>query len=563
MVGGGVAAQWVASWLRVPSVLILLPLGILAGPVTGIVDPSALFGDALFPVIAIAVGLILFEGGLSLQLSSAKVVGRPVLGLITVGVAITWLAGGFAAVYLFGFPRSVGFLLGAILVVSGPTVVLPLLQTIRLRDPIGPILRWECITIDPIGALLAVAVFEAIVDTESGFNPFATLTGSAAVGITVGVVGGFGLAAILRFHLVPDRLHNPLTLAVVVTCFVVANILSVEAGLFATTIMGVVLANQRLTAVKHIAGFGEDLGVLLLGGLFIVLGATIDFDAMRSVFLPSIGLLGILLVTRPVVVWLCTFGSKVTNAERAYLSLIAPRGVIAASVGALFSVSLQEKGIEGASQLAPAAFCVIIGSVAFASLIARPASVRLRVAAAERQGILLAGNDEWLLDAAGVLAANDVSVLLVNVDGDPEEASSRGVLSYNGPLESEDFIEAIAGVGIGSAVIAVESETSLSFLVERLSELLGRENVYAVAGVDERRPASARAWGRSAFGGRLDGIAHDAERLWDVEVVPLAELEDDVAAVIPLFFLAEGTAPVVAGQKPQREAERAVVLVVS
>ena len=320
MICGGVGAQWLAAWLRIPSVLVLLPAGVLAGPITGVVDPEALFGEALFPLIAIAVGLVLFEGGLSLDLAKARAVGRPVAGLVTVGLVLTWAVGSAAAIVLFEVQASLGLLLGAILVVSGPTVVLPLLDTVRLREPVSSVLRWECIIIDPIGAVLAVAVFEAIVDAEGGFNPASVLLSSAAAGVVVGAGAGLGLAVILRLHLVPDRLQSPLTIGTVVVCFVGANSISVEAGLFATTVMGVVVANQRLAPVGHIAAFGEDVGVLLLGGLFMVLGATIDFDAMRSVLVPACALLVILLAARPVVVRLSTLGSDL-QAARSGLSL--------------------------------------------------------------------------------------------------------------------------------------------------------------------------------------------------------------------------------------------------
>lgn len=550
VIGAGVCAQWVAHSLRLPSVLVLLPAGVLVGPVLGLVDPVALFGEALYPAIAIAVGLVLFEGGFGLQLSGSRALRRPVIGLVTAGVAITWLASGLAAVLLFGLPARVGLLLSAILVVSGPTVVLPLLASVRLRDPVRSILRWECIVVDPIGAVLAVAVFEAIVDADAGINPLVTLATSTVVGTSTGVVAGLAVAALLRRHAVPDRLHNPLTLASVVGCFVLANLVSVEAGLFTTTVMGVVLANQRVTPVAHIAAFGEDLGVVVLGGLFVVLGSTVDLSAVSSVWLPSLGMVVVLLAVRPAVVWASTVGSELQDNERWYLSLIAPRGVVAASVAALFAVSLQRRGIDGAALLAPTAFCVIIGTAVSASLVARPAARWLRVAEAERCGVLLAGHQRWLLDSAAELSAAGVPVLVVPVDGDGDDAAGRDLLTYSGPLDGDGLAEAIEAVGVHEAVIAVDADAVTPFLVERLSELLGRRHVFRVPspGAQERQ-AWSRAWGRRAFS---DAGAETPRDGWSITTLPATALTDRSPDVVPLFLLRPDRSPLVLG--PTRKA---------
>ena len=544
ILGAGVLAQWLASTLRVPSVLILLPAGVIVGPVSGLVDVEALFGDALFPLVAIAVGIILFEGGLGLDLALIRRVGRPVVGLVTVGLALTWAVGAGASLVLFDLPASVALLLGAVLVVSGPTVVLPLLDSVQLREPVGQVLRWECIVIDPIGAVLAVSVFEAIIDSETGLNPLAVLLSSAVVGVLVGTAGGLGLALLLRWHLVPDRLHSPLTLAIVVGCFVAANALSVEAGLFATTVMGMVVANQRLAPIAHIAAFGEDVGVLLLGGLFIVLAATVELHALRSVLVPGVLLLIVLLAVRPLVVRLSTLGSTLTRHDRTYLALIAPRGVVAASVAALFSVSLEREGVRGAAELAPAAFVVIIGSVAFASAVARPAADRLRVAAAPRTGVLLAGDQEWLVDMAAALAAREVPVMLVSPGDDDRLASDRGLLTYQGALDDPQLNEAMEAVGVGAAVVAVAVEGVGPFLIERLSEALGRSNVYVVRLGGGGSPRHhARAWGRRAFGGALDEASDDGP--WTITTSPIERFDRAPRDAVPLAYLrADGTASI-------------------
>ncbi|HRW39659.1 MAG TPA: cation:proton antiporter, partial [Aquihabitans sp.] len=552
----GVGAQWLAARVRVPSVLLLLPAGVLAGPVTGLVDPDELLGEALFPVVAVAVGLILFEGGTSLRLAGSGGLRRSVTGLVTVGVVITMVAGAAGAVALLDLPVGTALVLGAILVVSGPTVVLPLLDAVRLRERLGAVLRWEAIVIDPIGAVIAVATFEAVSEGRSAAGTVQVLLASATVGAVAGLLAAGGLALLLRRHLVPDRLHNPMTLAVVVGTFVAANELSPEAGLFAVTVLGVALANQQMTPIAHIASFGEDLGVLLLGGLFVLLGATVELDAARKVLLPSLALLGVLLVVRWLAVWASTLGAGLTRTERAYLSLIAPRGIVAASVAALFGVRLQAEGVEGGELLAPAAFVVVLGSVAFVSAVARPASQWLHVAEAAPRGVLLAGDAPWLVDAAAVLADHDVPVMVVHLHDDGERAVDRGVPTFQGAIEDDELAEAIHGLGLAKAVVATDTEGADSFLVDRLSDILGRRQVYRVERSHRADRASrSRAWGRRAFphltlgardhaGEDGEGIDPDDPRLrWDI--VAVADAAEHPGAV-PLFRLRDDRSPVVA-----------------
>lgn len=514
--GAGIGSQLIARAVRIPSVLLLLPVGILVGPGLNLLDPTVLFADALYPVIAIAVGLILFEGGVGLRLSGAGIVRRPVMGLVTIGVVVTLAIGGSAATLLLGVPADVGFLIGTILVVSGPTVVLPLLEVVRLREPVGSILRWECIAIDPIGAVLAVAVFNAIIDSHAGFNPLATLAASAAVGIATGTVAGFGLALLLRYHLIPDRLQSATTLALVIGCFVLANTLSVEAGLFATIVMGIVLANQRLAPTSHIANFGEDLGVLILGGLYIILGATASLTEMRAVLVPAVGLLIILLAVRPLAVWISTIGAGLATTERWYLSLIVPRGIIAASVSTLFAAALRDQGVNGATKLAPVAFVVILGSVVVASALARPAARWLRVAAPTPRGILLAGSETWMIDAGKVLARNGVPVLIADSDA-KGTAASAGLLTFTDSLDSATLPEALDAVGVGVAVVGSNDGVADTFLVDQLSQRLGGQNVYLVDTPQARREISERRyWGRPVFSG-----LGDRDWGWEWEIVEL------------------------------------------
>ena len=264
----GIGAQWLAGRLRLPSILLLLVLGFLAGPVTGLIKTEETFGELLFPIVSLSVAVILFEGGLSLRRSELprlrSVIGR----LISLGALVTWLIGALAARFIIGLDWPLSVLLGAILIVTGPTVVGPLLRQIRPHGRVGSALKWEGILIDPVGAVLAVLVFEAILDGEFGQAP-----GIIGLGViqtlAIGVIGGLLFAGILvlvmRRYWVPDHLHNPVTLLMVVAAFALSNLLHPEAGLLTVTVMGVVMANQNQVSIRHIVEFKENLQVLLIG----------------------------------------------------------------------------------------------------------------------------------------------------------------------------------------------------------------------------------------------------------------------------------------------------------
>ena len=330
----GVGMQWLARRLQLPAILLLIAAGLVVGPWLDLVDPDEIFGDALFPVVSLAVGLLLFEGGLGLDIAELRTSGaKPVVRLITIGVVITGVALALVAMPLFDLPLSQAALLGALLVVSGPTVVGPLLKLSRPRAPSSTILRWEGIMIDPIGATLALIVLEVILNEGS---PGERLLGTAGVGIAFGILGSILLVGALRKFLVPDDLELAVTFMIVVGAYAGAEAVQSESGLFATTALGVVLANQRFIQVRRITAFNEDIGIILLGGLFILLSARVDVDQLVDVIVPSIALVAVaVLVVRPVVTWVCTVGSGMKWADRAFVGWMSPRGIVAAATSAL------------------------------------------------------------------------------------------------------------------------------------------------------------------------------------------------------------------------------------
>lgn len=274
--GIGVAAlgcQWLAWRLKLPAILFLLLSGILAGPILGWLDPQEMFGPLLMPLVSLAVALILFEGSLTLHLSEWKEIGSVVHRLVTVGALSTWAVITLATHWLLGFDWMLALLFGTLTLVTGPTVIVPMLRVVRPKASIANILRWEGIVIDPIGALLAVVVYSFIIASASGdglSHSLLTFGGVILCGSLFGIAGGWVLGQIMRRQWLPEYLHNLATLAGVLGIFIASNQVMHESGLLAVTLMGMWMANMKGVDVRHILHFKENLSVLLISGLFIL-----------------------------------------------------------------------------------------------------------------------------------------------------------------------------------------------------------------------------------------------------------------------------------------------------
>jgi NhaP-type Na+/H+ or K+/H+ antiporter len=449
----GIGAQWLAWRLRLPSILLLLAFGFLVGPATGLLDPDALFRELLFPVVSISVGLILFEGGLSLRLADLREIGRPLWSLITIGALITWVLASWAGHAILRLDAGPALLLGAILVVTGPTVVGPLLRHVRPSGRVAAVAHWEGIVIDPVGAVLAILVYEALaVAPATGMFAAARavlpqLGLTLVVGLAIG--GAFALAALelLRRFWVPDFLQNPLLLMLVVGAFAASNLAQPESGLLTVTLMGVVLANQSSVPVKHIIEFKENLRVLLIAALFILLAARVapsDFTALG--WRGPLFVAFLVLVVRPLSVFAATLGTSLQPKERVFLAWLAPRGIVAASVASVFALRMGETG----AGLVPATFLVIVGTVAVYGLTAAPLARRLGLSNPNPQGILFASAHAGARAIAKAVRAAGFPVLLVdNNRGNATAARLEGLPSAFTSILSEDALDGAPQSGLG------------------------------------------------------------------------------------------------------------------
>lgn len=369
-------AQWLAWSVRVPAILFLLLSGLLLGPVTGLLDPDQLLGDLLFPLVSLSVAIILFEGALTLHLTELKGIGKVVRNLCSTGMVTSFAVIGAASYFLLGLDWRVAMVLGAVLVVTGPTVIAPMLNVIRPVREVDKILRWEGIVIDPIGALFAVLVFEAVRLGSQGDlvgHTLLALAKTVGVGSLIGVGAGWLTTLLIRKDWLPVSLHKFGVLALVLVTFTLSDWLSHESGLLAVTVFGIWLANQEGLDLEEVLAFKEDLAVILISSLFILLAARLDLAQLWQLGPMVLALLCVVqFVARPLCILVSTRGSDLPWRARALLAWIAPRGIVAAAVSASFAISMHEAGIEDADKLVPLVFAVIIFTVVLQSLTATP-----------------------------------------------------------------------------------------------------------------------------------------------------------------------------------------------
>ncbi len=433
----GVFCQWFAWRIKAPAIIPLLAAGFVAGPLLNIIHPRESLGELFFPLVSLSVAIILFEGALTLTWSDVRHVVGPVRGLLTIGALVTWFGGAAGAHFIVGLPWNLALLFGALIIVTGPTVITPLLRNVRPTANIASILRWEGIIIDPIGAMLALLAFEAIVlGSQQHTGELLLLTVGA--GTALGLAAGFAIAELLRRQWVPEFLDNFLVLAAVVGTYAISNLCAEESGLLAVTVMGITMANIRNLDVEHILNFKENLSIFLISMMFIVLSARIEWPSADN-FLAGLAILAVAtLVIRPLSVYVSTLFSPLKFAERTMVAYVSPRGIVAAAVSALFALRLEEQGISGANELVALTFMIIIGTVVLQSVTAARVARWLDVVQPQSRGVLIVGSSELPRLLAQALQKQEIPVLVADDDWQGiSQCRMTGIPTYFGNPVSE------------------------------------------------------------------------------------------------------------------------------
>ncbi len=509
-------AQWAAWRVRLPAILFLLVFGILVGPVAGVLDPDALFGDLLFPLISLSVAVILFEGSMTLKFSELHEIGSSVRNLVTIGTLVTWLVTALIVHLVMGFDLALATLFGAMVVVTGPTVIVPMLRTVRPVRKVANILRWEGIVIDPIGALLAVLAFDFYISAHKfeTLGPILELFAYIVfIGSALGALAGVSLGFILRKRWLPEYLRSPFTLLIVFVIFALSEGFSHESGLLAVTIFGIVLTNQKGVDVHDIVDFKESLAVLLIGGLFILLAARMDFSGLVAVgWQALLVLFGIMFIARPLAVAASTIGSGLSFNEKVIIAWIGPRGIVCAAIAAIFALRLEEIGTPGGELLVPLAFMVIIGTVVIQSFTAKPLAAWLGVRDPAPLGFLIVGGGRVARMIARELNALELRTVIADSDWDNiRTARMEGIETYFGNPVSDDADRYLDLSGIGG-LISISGRANFDVLNSmHFRREFGAANIYELPSSAEGAQKAKHRIGERLRGKRLfgDDVTHN------------------------------------------------------
>lgn len=507
----GIVAQWVAWKFKIPAILPLILIGLLVGPVaaeflsedgTKWIEPiwnekEGLFpGESLFYFVSLAISIILFEGGLTLKMSEIKNVGPVITKLITLGSLVTFFGAAIAAHYVFYLTWEISFLFSALIIVTGPTVITPILRNIPLKKDVSAVLKWEGILIDPIGALVAVLVFEFI--TVEGGGEF-TKTAFIEFGkiVLFGSTFGFTFAHALNFSInknwIPHYLLNVFALAAVLGVFVLSDSFAHESGLLAVVVMGMVLGNSNSAYLKELLYFKESLSVLLISILFILLAANINMKELYLIYNWNTAVLFaiVVFIIRPIGVFLSTKGSTLKRNEKLFISWVGPRGIVAAGIASLFGLKLAKNGVPGAEYITPLVFMIVLGTVLLnattARLFARLAGVFLN----KSEGILIVGASEVSRLVGNYLEQNGRHVVLIDSNEfNIEKAKDLGLEALNTNIYSDKLLDNIELNDVGYLMALTGNSDINKYAINKFSKQFGENGSFRLVTTDEMNDPS-------------------------------------------------------------------------
>lgn len=539
----GIGAQWLAWRLQAPAIVLMALAGLAAGPLSAVIfgepllDPDAVFNgggnDLLRPIVSLAVAVILFEGGLVLKFENLRDAGSAVRRMVFVGGPLAWLFGTLAARYAAGLDWSSSIVFAGVMVVTGPTVIMPLLRQSKLGGRTGQFLKWEGIVNDPVGALFAVASFEIIrvaATGESIVGKGAMIVVAAGLGVALGVAFGWAMVRAYRAGWTPEYLKAPIIFASIILCYALAEQIEKEIGLVAVTAYGMTLANSRLAGLEELRKFKEDIAVLLVSGVFVILTANLKPDIIRDAlnWRTLAFLVTMMFIVRPLSVWMSTYGTLKRN-EALLLGWIAPRGIVAVAVSSLFATLLEDLGrrgdskfyFSGAEQITPLAFAMVFATVVLHGFTIGPLARRLGLARKEKPGVLLVGVNPWSTDLAKVLG--DVGVEAILADNNWRRlrpAREAGLNTFFGEVLSEDA-EVKLDHSAFDQVVGLSANEPYNALVSRhFAPELGRHKVHQLSAQDtddeDPRAIGMGTRGRTLIrrGRGYDSLIRDHYRGW-------------------------------------------------
>lgn len=501
----GIVAQWAAWRLKLPAILPLLLIGLFVGPVSTLlsedgtkwIEPiwngeEGLFpGEGLYYFVSLAISIILFEGGLTLKRDEIRNVGPVITKLISLGSLVTFFGAGIAAYYTFGLSLQMSFLFSGLIIVTGPTVISPILRNVPVKKDISTVLKWEGILIDPIGALVAVLVYEFIsVGEGAAFTKTALVEFGKIVlfGSTFGFTFAHALAFIIKKKLVPHYLMNVFTLAAVLGVFVMSDVFAHESGLLAVVVMGMVLGNTNLPNIKELLYFKESLSVLLISVLFILLSANMNLADLELLYRweTLVLFLIVVFIVRPIGVFLSTYGSDLKLNAKLFISWVGPRGIVAAGIASLFGSKLLLKGEPGAEYITPLVFMIVLGTVLLNATTARLFAKMVGVFLTKSEGIMIVGASELPRLIAIYLQKNGRQVVLLDSNANNiRVAKAAGLSAKEVNIYADELSEDIELNDVGYLMSLTGNSDINTYAINRFRKQFGENGAYRLISKQE------------------------------------------------------------------------------
>ncbi|MEN2767224.1 cation:proton antiporter [Ornithinibacillus xuwenensis] len=487
----GIGSQWVAWRYRMPAIVVMAVTGLLIGPILGFINPEEDFGNLYHPIISVAVAIILFEGSLNLSFKELRGLGKPVFRISTFGAFIAWILGSLTAHYIAGLSWAVAFVIGGLFIVTGPTVIMPLLRQSKLKPRPAKILKWEGIIVDPIGALLAVFAFEIIAYLTANDPDGTKLLMFLAASIFAGIFGWFcgrGIGWMFETGYIPEFLKSPAVFTVVILCFTVADEIMHETGLLSVTAMGITLANMGISSVADMRHFKENISILLISAIFIMLTASLQLETILHIFSPSIigYVILMMFLVRPLSIFVSTIGTGLTFNEKLLVGWIAPRGIVALTVSSYFATILLAAGYPDAEILTALTFGLV-----FFTVIAHGFSIgwlakKLNLSVEGRPGTLIVGSNVFTVELAKSLAKVNVPIIIVDNSWERlKVAREAGVPFYHEEMLSEQTEYHLDTMPYEYLIAATDSRSYNSLVCTTFMPEYGRTNVFKVSPYDK------------------------------------------------------------------------------
>ncbi|WP_421823984.1 cation:proton antiporter [Flagellimonas oceanensis] len=501
----GIIAQWVAWRFKLPAILPLILIGLLVGPIatlytedgSKLIEPiwngeKGLFpGEGLYYFVSLAISVILFEGGLTLKRAEISNVGPVITKLITIGTIVTFFGAGVAAHYIFGLSWQISFLFSGLIIVTGPTVITPILRNIPLKKDVSAVLKWEGILIDPIGALVAVLVFEFIsVGEGQAFTQTALVEFGKIIlfGTTFGFTFAHALAFAIKKDFIPHYLLNVVSLSTVLLVYVESDLFAHESGLLAVVVMGMVMGNMNLPNIKELLYFKESLSVLLISILFILLAANINMSDMELIYnWNTVALFAVIVfIVRPLGVFLSSQGSNLKFNEKLFIGWVGPRGIVAAGIASLFGSKLKLRGEPGADYITPLVFMIVLGTVLLNATTARLFAKLVGVFLKKSEGILIIGASKLSRLIGNYLRKNNRHVVLIdNNQNNVEKAKKLGLEAITANIFSDTLTDNIELNDMGYLMALTGNSDINKFAIDKFQKQFGENGAFRLVNTEE------------------------------------------------------------------------------